>query len=512
MQSQPTPERVYVSADGVCVVDGYGIELRVDRGHLVVADGIGPLRRRSRFSRATSGLQRLVLLGSSGFMSLEAIRWLDEVGVAFVHLSPDGAVRMTSARTGSHDGRMRRAQAQLLGTPSGLEAARSILRPKLKGQAKLVRLIGRPDIARIVDRMSAALDTQVTPADLLVPEAAAANAYWSAWSDVSITWARADSERVPDHWRVFGTRRSGLTGSNRVAANPANAILNYCYALLEAEVRLGCAAVGLDPALGVLHADQRGRDSLVLDLMEPLRPEVDSIVLGLLATRTLRARDFHETRQGNCRILAPLTHELARTTSMWRSNVGPIVEAFAQMVAATSFKIDAIPTPLTQANRSAGRASVRRRPRATIRMSDLARTTCTGCGGRVVGQRRYCDACRPETDAFQRVGVAALAQRRRAGADPAHGGEVARIRGDKWRERMKVEAEWERKHGKADPAIFQLEILPAIQAIPTRTLVEATGLTRAYCARVLKGERVPHPRHWDALAVLAAKTAPIGIR
>jgi len=30
-------------------------------------------------------------------------------------------------------------------------------------------------------------------------------------------------------------------------------------------------------------------------------------------------------------------------------------------------------------------------------------------------------------------------------------------------------------------------------------LASATGLSRSYCRLVMKGERIPHPRHWDAL-------------
>jgi CRISPR/Cas system-associated endonuclease Cas1 len=41
--------------------------------------------------------------------------------------------------------------------------------------------------------------------------------------------------------------------SPRLAANRANAILNYLYAVLESETRLAVAALGLDPGLGFWH-------------------------------------------------------------------------------------------------------------------------------------------------------------------------------------------------------------------------------------------------------------------
>ena len=81
----------------------------------------------------------------------------------------------------------------------------------------------------------------------------------------------------------------------RLAVTPANAMLNYLYAILEAECRIACLAVGLDPGIDILHADQKARDSLALDVMEPARPTVDALVLNLLRTRTFRAKDFFET-------------------------------------------------------------------------------------------------------------------------------------------------------------------------------------------------------------------------
>jgi hypothetical protein len=47
--------------------------------------------------------------------------------------------------------------------------------------------------------------------------------------------------------------------------------------------------------------------------MEPIRPHVDRHVLEVVTGRAFRASDFHDTRKGSCRILAPLSHELAET-------------------------------------------------------------------------------------------------------------------------------------------------------------------------------------------------------
>src|SRR5258708_4352491 len=92
--SQPAddaPERL-VPRHGVVTLFGYGISVRVERGHLVLQDGIGIARREARFPRVGHGLKRLVLIGADGMISLAAVRWLADQDAALVMLERDGSV------------------------------------------------------------------------------------------------------------------------------------------------------------------------------------------------------------------------------------------------------------------------------------------------------------------------------------------------------------------------------------------------------------------------------------
>ena len=76
---------------------GHGIRVCVERGHLVLEDGIGS-RQKSRFPRVGHGLRRLVVIGSDGFVSLAALRWLADQDASFVMLDRDGSVLAQPAR------------------------------------------------------------------------------------------------------------------------------------------------------------------------------------------------------------------------------------------------------------------------------------------------------------------------------------------------------------------------------------------------------------------------------
>jgi hypothetical protein len=60
--------------------------------------------------------------------------------------------------------------------------------------------------------------------------------------------------------------------------------------------------------------------------------------------------------------------------------------------------------------------------------------------------------------------------------------------------------EWDEQHGKlVDLSAFQRDILPLIQGVPLSRLQRATGLSLRYVSLIRRGERTPHPRHWQAL-------------
>ena len=438
MHSQPTPKPLTVTASGVCVVDGYGIEVKVERGHLIIADGIGPLRRRSRFSRATSRLRRLVLIGHTGFVTLDAMRWLADVGVSFVQLDPDGRLLVASGGLGRDDPRLRRAQALAIDTAVGQDVARRLLAEKVAGQAEtLARHPSqiRPTVSTVAEMARAAAQLHVATSrdELRLAEAQAALAYWAAWTDVTVRFTRRDAPRVPAKWLTFGVRRSPLTGNPRLAANPANAILNYLYAILESEARIACLAIGLDPGLGVLHADLKARDSLALDVIEAVRPQVDAYVLEILEQQVFRAADFHETRQGACRLLEPMTHQLAETGPVWSRSLGPVVEQVAKFILEGSDRLHrGSPTPLTGANRSAGRRGPEafhpRPPVGRPRPAKRRASHCERCGAPVTNAgRKLCGACWSSAIDGQRrdfaaAGAARLTALRAAGQKPGIGG------------------------------------------------------------------------------------------
>src|ERR687898_977097 len=88
--------------DGIVVATGYGLKIYVERGHLIIHDGVGRERRTLRLNRATSGLERLFVLGHSGFVTLEALRWVRDIGAHFAQIGSYGEVTAASSAERFH--------------------------------------------------------------------------------------------------------------------------------------------------------------------------------------------------------------------------------------------------------------------------------------------------------------------------------------------------------------------------------------------------------------------------
>lgn len=479
---------------GVVTLYGYGIAVHVNRGHLILKDGIGSDRREGRLPRIGHGLRRLVVIGADGFVSLSALRWLADQDASFVMLNRDGSVLATTGPVRSSDARLRRAQALAHESGIALQIAKDLIDKKLIAQEHLVReKLREPSAAGRIAEMRRGLPICQSIDALRPLEARAAKAYWSAWRNVPVTFPTRELPRAPEHWRTFGTRVSPLTGSPRLAVNPPNALLNYLYALLEAEARLAAATLGLDPGLGVMHFDNPTRDSLASDLMEPVRPRVDAYLLDWLMRGPLRREWFFEQRDGNCRLMASFAQRLSETAPTWASAVAPIAEQITRIFSASVPKRSRQIFPstrLTHNSRREGRGIV---PNLSVEAPPRPETLCRNCGKRTQGGE-YCGTCSSPRDRI--INAAKL------GRVATHNPKAEALRGATQSRQRAAERAW-------NPAdlpewlteeVYRERIQPLLATVKVRTIMSALGVSRPYATEIGRKKRVPHPRHWATLA------------
>jgi CRISPR-associated protein Cas1 len=243
--------------------------VRLSDGRLLVESGQDEL-----LLDVPSGLlERLVCFGAVG-VSAGVRSWALASGIEMVFLSRRGSY-LGQAWGGGDRTRVHRLRAQLAAADDPVRSlgfGRAVVETKVRKQVVVLRRMARRGNAEIVAE-AAGLMTQLlsmlpdagTSEELMGLEGAAARAYFGA---------------------LGALMPAGLGFEGRSRQPPldvVNAALSYGYAILAGEAVSALCAAGLDPAIGLLHADADRRPSLALDLMEEFRPLiVDQVVTAVV--------------------------------------------------------------------------------------------------------------------------------------------------------------------------------------------------------------------------------------
>jgi CRISPR/Cas system-associated endonuclease Cas1 len=532
-----------VVKNGIVVVSGTGPAIRVDGNRLVIRDGpeeTPPLRLTR--AEASRRLRHIIVCGhAGGFVTFDALRWLRDTGVAFSQLDWDGAVVIASGPPGPDQPDLRRAQALVCSgvIPKAADAiACEILRVKLCGQAEVAGLLGFPDANAAIGSLAGRMAGEIDGKRALSLEAEAAWIYWNLWERMPVRFARRNPQRLgpngrwrpgrPDPWLTFGSRTSLLSGKPSRATTPGNCLLNYLYAILEAEMTVALLAPGLDPGIGMFHADIDGRLSLALDAIEAVRPYVEYWLFTYLQATVFANRDFHELPDGEVRLSHPLNSHLAHTAALWRKGCEPVVEWLSRCfdrvsrlgqaraalapVAVSPPRAELHPQPLIPAlpppppgfmaatgERRLSAVSVLRQ-RAGVREEPVL-AMCWECGRALAPHRRaFCgDDCAQE---YRR----AMGKRRPAveAAAPAAKERHCKAARD-GQQAAKALLKADRK---ALRRWYTEELQPRLSRMDPTEIIRGAAVRRSYAYYIVAGTRVPHPRHYPSLAALVGVEVP----
>lgn len=144
--------------------------------------------------------------------------------------------------------------------------AKILIRAKITNSIKVLDSLPFPVIeSHLIIPYLNEVDNAKDIPELMGYEATAARIYWNEFM-----------KSIPEKWGF-------LERSGREASDYTNTMLNYGYALLEADCLRVINTVGLDPCIGFLHEMRNEKRSLAYDLQEIFRGEIDVIVYRLLS-------------------------------------------------------------------------------------------------------------------------------------------------------------------------------------------------------------------------------------
>ena len=121
-------------------------------------------------------------------------------------------------------------------------------------------------------------------------------------------------------------------------------------------------------------------------------------------------------------------------------------------------------------------------------------TLCRGCGNQIPRGKRYCQKCalpitRCNFDAGRKAAHSAKSLAKRSATQRLHRQAI-----HKWR-RSDLPAWLTRE-------VYVKQIQPALATAPKARIRSMLGVSEPYSIYIQTGQRIPHPRHWLALAQL----------
>lgn len=307
------------------ILSGHGMRLAVRHGSLEVWNGFTHHPQQQETFRFFPGQpdvpSRIVLLDGSGSITLDVLAWLAQQSIPLIQLDYRGAVRAAIGTSGfGTDPGLLALQVRAASDPATVAAVATwFVREKLLASAATLKACVAPSESRTaaLGHIAGAVDRLHAPwagskEALLGIEGKCAQAYFNTWRDLPIRWKGTGRKPIPPAWSVIGPRYSGAQKTSRAAIHPAQAMFNYAYAVLESQIRIAVSASGLDPATGFLHQVLSDRPALILDLLEPLRPAIDAIVVRFLNSETFHPADFTIGRDGTCRLHPALARRVVK--------------------------------------------------------------------------------------------------------------------------------------------------------------------------------------------------------
>ncbi|TQD27917.1 CRISPR-associated endonuclease Cas1 [Methanolobus vulcani] len=292
------------------LLNGHGIDMRVNGAKLHIKDGRFSTTDEPEeyvFSPKRMDVDSIIIYGKNGNLTLDAIRWLIKHNVQISILNWDGKLLTTMLPPDSTNVKTKFAQYHAYETQENrIKIARALVEAKVDKSTVVLEYLNQRystvdfDLSTDVDKLKKVNSI----VEIMGVEGGIAYKYWHEFSKVI-------PEKYDFESRIDSSRRA--TG----AGDMVNAMLNYGYALLEAECLRAINAVGLDPHVGFLHEMNTGKNSLAYDLQEPFRFLVDLAVINLVESERMEKKDFIRTENYSLKLRPSGAKKLTKELNLW---------------------------------------------------------------------------------------------------------------------------------------------------------------------------------------------------
>jgi CRISPR-associated protein Cas1 len=266
------------------VLQGYGISIKVENGRLLITGGKDRITREQQVIEVTdnANFDKIIIEGNSGWISFRALEWLSYLGINVVMVDTKGRLYGNFNQIkGDTESTIRQQQYDCFRDEKRLEHLRKwIVTERISSQILLLReqimhnklFLEQEKIEKTIATLERNLESIKIAKriqKLRGIEGGIGTRYYAVFP-------KFFSQELG-----FETRKNRVTGLPKDATDVINALLNYGFSILQAEIGKQLNAIGLDCNVGFYHKNRPTTVPLVYDMMETSRHLVERAVLEI---------------------------------------------------------------------------------------------------------------------------------------------------------------------------------------------------------------------------------------
>lgn len=291
------------------LLNGHGIDMRVSSAKLHIKDGFFSTEKQPEkyvFSPKRIDIDHIVIYGNDGNISIDAIRWMIKHNVQISVLNWDGKMLTTMLPPISVQVATKFKQYEAYNSNElRIKIGKQFIEAKVKKTETVLSWLQEryPTIEFDFSKEISLFKKANTITDIMMTEGRIACIYWREFNKII-------PEKYEFESRQYNKRPWG-------AGDKVNCMLNYGYALLEAECMRAINSAGLDVHVGFLHEKRIGKNSLAYDFQEPYRFLVDMAIIEIIENKIMKNKDFIRTENYNLRLRPSGTQKITVGINNW---------------------------------------------------------------------------------------------------------------------------------------------------------------------------------------------------
>jgi len=266
-------------------LQGFGISIKVENGKLLIIGGKDRITREQQVIEITdnANFDKILIEGNSGWISFSALEWLSYLGINVVMVDTKGRLYGNLNQIkGDTESTIRQQQYDCFRAEKQLEYLRKwIVTERITSQIILLR-------EQVMHNKLSPSHNEVIEKTITVLEKNLESARIAKRIQKLRGIEGGISTRFYSIFPLFlsqelgfETRKNRSTGLHKDATDVINALLNYGFSILQAEIGKQLNAIGLDCNVGFYHKNYPTTVPLVYDMMETSRHLVERAVLEI---------------------------------------------------------------------------------------------------------------------------------------------------------------------------------------------------------------------------------------